>query len=295
MQNFRTDLAEEAVGLHQSAQEDGILQTEYYAGNHIRIVRVDITSQQASQKVGKPCGSYTTVFLPPFGDQSLQNQEDVSVIAGELSSLLPEGLILVVGLGNRDITPDAFGPRAAGQIIATRHLSGELKRSAGLEAFRPTAVLAPGVLGQTGVETVELIQSVVSSIRPAGVLVLDALASRSLDRLGCTIQLADNGISPGSGVQNARRELSAHTLGVPVISLGVPTVVDASTLAADLLEDPSSLEDHRQVFQPRGASMIVTPREIDLLIQRASSTAALAVNKALHPRISVEDFQFLLH
>lgn len=111
MQNFRTDLAEEAVGLHQSAQEDGILQTEYYAGNHIRIVRVDITSQQASQKVGKPCGSYTTVFLPPFGDQSLQNQEDVSVIAGELSSLLPEGLILVVGLGNRDITPDAFGPR----------------------------------------------------------------------------------------------------------------------------------------------------------------------------------------
>lgn len=295
MIHLRTDLAEEAVGLHQSSQEDGILQTEYHAGSRIRIVRVDITTEQAAQKVGKPCGSYTTVFLPPFGDQSLQNQEDVSVIAGELSSLLPEGLILVVGLGNRDITPDAFGPRAAEQIIATRHIPGEVRKRAGLEDFRPTAVLSPGVLGQTGVETGELVRSVVSSIRPAGVLVLDALASRSLDRLGNTVQLADNGISPGSGVHNARRELSPRTLGVPVISLGVPTVVDASTLAADLLEDGRDPEERRQIFQPRGEAMIVTPREIDLLIQRASCTAALAVNKALHPRVSVEDFQFLLN
>ena len=178
-----------------------------------------------------------------------RNQEErIQTAAKEIRSLLPEkGLVLVAGLGNSDITPDDLGPRTANMILATRHISEELARAVGLIGLRPVAVLAPGVLGQTGIETGELLYSIVQRLSPAALIVVDALASRRLDRLGCTLQISDTGISPGSGVGNARPHISRETMGVPVISMGVPTVVDAATLAADLLhcEDDAEQEQVR--------------------------------------------------
>ena len=173
------------------------------------------------------------------------------------------------------------------------HIRGEIARAAGLEGLRPVAVLAPGVLGQTGIETGELLAAAVEQGKPAAVIAIDALASRSLSRLGCTVQLADTGISPGSGVGNKRKELSRETLGVPVIAMGVPTVVDAMTLAADLLGEEDA---HRLLtkVQPDGRAMMVTPREIDMLIDRAAFLCSLAVNTALQPTLSPDDILALV-
>ena len=209
--------------------------------------------------------------------------------------MLPkEGTILIAGIGNETITPDALGPKSADNILATRHITGELKRSLGLSGLRSVAVLAPGVLGQTGIETGELIKSVVESIKPSAVIVIDALASRSLSRLGCTIQISDAGISPGSGVGNHRLSLNKETMGIPVIGIGVPTVVDAQTLALELIPEAKLSYQQKGLVSPRGEQMIVTPREIDLLIERASRLVGMSLNCALHKGLSVEDFCLLL-
>ena len=209
----------------------------------------------------------------PAGDSPLR----------ELAALLPErGTVLVTGLGNESITPDALGPRASRMVLATRHIQGEFARSSGLDDLRATAVLAPGVLGQTGVESGEIVGGLCEVVHPAAVIAIDALASRSVARLGCTVQLCDTGIAPGSGVGNNRKELTEQLLGIPVIGLGVPTVVDARTLAAEL----TGREDAAEQVAPRGAQMMVTPREIDLIISRASRLVAMAVNAALQPDYS---------
>ena len=170
-------------------------------------------------------------------------------------------------------------------VLATRHIQGEYARSAGLDDLRPTAVLAPGVLGQTGVESGEIVKGLCGVVSPAAVVAVDALASRSLARLGCTVQLCDTGIAPGSGVGNSRKELTETLLGVPVVAVGVPTVVDAATLARDL----TGGEESEVAVAPRGAQMMVTPREIDLLIGRASRLVAMAINAALQPAYSPAD------
>ena len=228
-------------------------------------------------------GRYVTLELPPLGEYAEVYGPGMECAARELRRLLPpEGPVLVAGLGNGDMTPDALGPRCCALVLATRHLSGELAKSAGLGALRPVSCLTPGVLGRTGMESAELVAAAVRAVRPAAVLTVDALCARKLSRLGCTIQLSDSGIVPGSGVGNARRELSRGTLGVPVVSMGVPTVVDAATLAADLTgnNDPPA----------ESAGMMVTPREVDLLIDRAAKLCAMAVNRALQPHLSMEEF-----
>ena len=237
-----------------------------------------------------PQGRYITVEVPAFRRNALEPDETADVIADELRALLPqEGAVLVAGLGNSEITPDALGPKFASQVLATRHISRELAESAGLGDLRPVVSLTPGVLGKTGIETGELLRGVVESVRPAAVLTVDALAARRLSRLGCTVQMSDTGVTPGAGVGNARAELSRNSLGVPVIAVGVPTVVDAATLVQDLTQSPP--ED---VFLQEGADMMITPREIDLVIERAARLLALAVNRALQPHLSAREILLLV-
>jgi spore protease len=166
-------------------------------------------------------------------------------------------------------------------VLATRHIRGEFARAAGLDDLRPTAVLTPGVLGQTGTESVEIVRGVCREVQPAAVVVVDALAARSVERLGCTVQLCDSGIAPGSGVGNNRQPLNREVLGVPVIGMGVPTVVDAMTLVREYLGESTDTP-----ISGNEPPMMVTPREIDLVISRAARLVAMAINGALQPAYS---------
>ena len=289
---FRTDLALEE---RESAQGeiDGVEQEQEQDGKCV-VTRIGVRTDEASRRLRKPCGEYITVEMPAISDHIDGQNVYMTRTAQELRRLIPgKGLVLVAGLGNRAITPDALGPQAAGMVLATRHIRGELARVAGLEGLRPVAVAAPGVLGNTGFEAAELLQGLVRQLEPEAVVAVDALAARSLARLGRTVQLSDTGISPGSGIGNARKELTEKTLGIPVIGVGVPTVVDAATLAADLLGG-QGLEEIEQKISPDGASMVVTPREIDLLVSRAAKLVAMAVNLALNPQLSVEEISALV-
>ena len=290
---LRTDLALEAREFVDEKEEGVVVKEEEPDG--IKISEIKILNQKAAKKMNKPIGTYITAELAPLTDNLRDGDSKAEYIGKLIEPLLPkEGTILIAGIGNETITPDALGPKSADNILATRHITGELKRSLGLSGLRSVAVLAPGVLGQTGIETGELIKSVVESIKPSAVIAIDALASRSLSRLGCTIQISDAGISPGSGVGNHRLSLNKETMGIPVIGIGVPTVVDAQTLALELIPEAKLSYQQKGLVSPRGEQMIVTPREIDLLIERASRLVGMSLNCALHKGLSVEDFCLLL-
>ncbi len=296
--NFRTDLALELREQMQERLPAGVEYDEEEQGE-LRISRIQVTTQEGSDAFGKPIGRYVTVELPPFRDAAQLLDGRLNAITQELRAMLPEnGVVLVVGLGNNDITPDALGPKAADLVLATRHIQQEHAKSMGLEGLRAVANLAPGVLGQTGMETGEIIAGVVATIRPAAVIIVDALAARKLSRMGCTVQLTDSGIVPGAGVGNARKAINRETLGVPVISMGVPTVVDAATLTMDILasRDAQFAEDEslRSFLGEDAQSMVVTPREIDLVIERAARLIAMAINCALQPQIDAEDLLTLV-
>ena len=291
----RTDLAveerellgEDIKGVEYSEEECGGLNVE----------RLRITTQRASQLLKKPVGTYITAGLPPLTDNIRDTDERVKALSQEIKRLLPvNGLVLVAGLGNVEITPDALGPKTASKVLATRHISGEIARSTGLDKLRAVAVLNTGVTGQTGIETGELLLGVIKNIRPSALIVVDALASRRLERLGCTVQISDTGISPGAGVGNRRVRIDSDTMGIPVIALGVPTVVDALTLAFDLLD----IDDERQgialshTVSPQGRTMVVTPKEVDLLVDRAAHLISLSVNMALQSDIDTKDLLNLL-
>lgn len=292
--NFRTDLAVEVKEFITEPETKDIQSTTEESGN-FSVSIIDIKSDAGSKKMGKPIGKYITVTCPPFSDASDFDEEEIELIAKQISKLLPQkrNLGLVVGLGNRTITPDALGAQVVEKTLATRHISDEIKRAAGLESLKAVAAFSPGVLGQTGVETAEITGSVVKEIDPDFVIVIDALASRAVSRLGTTVQISNVGISPGSGIMNKRKELSEASLGVPVIAIGVPTVVDAMTLALDI--SGSEYEDlDKEKIEPKGRSMMVTPKEIDLIIQRASKVVALAINRALQPELSLDDIMSLV-
>lgn len=261
------------------------------------IERLRILTKRAAQLLKKPMGHYVTVELPPLTDSIRDTDSRVRALSEEIRRLLPvNGLVLVAGLGNVEITPDALGPKAASKVLATRHIRGEVARSTGLDRLRAVAVVNTGVTGQTGIETGELLQGVIKNIRPSAMIAVDALASRRLERLGCTVQISDTGISPGAGVGNRRVRIDSDTMGIPVIAIGVPTVVDAVTLAFDLLEiddEKESVELSRSV-SPQGRSMVVTPKEVDLLIDRAAHLISLSVNMALQTDIDTEDLLDLL-
>ena len=267
--NFRTDLAIEAAGLEQMSTRD-VTHESRRLGN-LTLYRTRIVTPQGEAEVGKPRGRYVTAVLPPLTDCEQELTAHAAHIGRELATMLPpEGTVLVVGLGNRTVTPDALGPATAERVLATRHIRGEFARAAGLTDLRPTAVVTPGVLGQTGTESSELVRGVCREIHPAAVIVVDALAAAQADRLGRTVQLCDSGIAPGSGVGNDRRPLNREVLGVPVIGMGIPTVVDAVSLGAAETDPP----------------LMVTPREIDLLIARGARLLACAIHAALQPTYS---------
>lgn len=257
-----------------------------------------VKTSEAAKNIGKECGNYITAEMETLTDDFKDTDKRLEIIAQAIRRLLPKkGLVLVAGLGNENITPDALGPKSARGVLATRHIRGELARSTGLDALRSVAVLATGVTGQTGIETGEFILSVAQRIKPAAVIVIDALASRRLERLGCTVQISDTGISPGDGVGNHRAKINKDTVGVPVVSIGIPTVVDAFTLAADLLldSDDNSADLIKRSVYPNGRKMVVTPGEVDLLVERGARLISMAVNIALQPTLSLTDLLSLTH
>ncbi|WP_293969983.1 GPR endopeptidase [uncultured Ruminococcus sp.] len=289
---LRTDLAVEAreiVGEHISGTE-----FKTYSENGLEISRLTVKNQKAKQALGKDIGTYITIELPSLTDNFSETDERLVTIGEEIRRLLPvNGLVLVAGLGNTEITPDSLGPKTSSRILATRHITGEIARATGLDKLRPVAVMQTGVTGQTGIETGEYIMSVVKRIKPNAVVAIDALASRRLERLGCTLQISDTGISPGAGVGNHRTKINKETIGVPVIAIGVPTVVDVQTLANDLIGDEFDAKTREQI-SPHGRQMVVIPREIDLLTERASRLIAFALNGALQNEFDLPDLVSLM-
>ena len=292
---LRTDLAVEA---REIAGEDisGIDFNEYKE-NGLEISRLTVKTQRAGQLLHKEKGTYITIDLPPLTDNFTNTDKRLKTIGSEIRRLLPvNGLVLVCGLGNMEITPDALGPKTSTQVLATRHITGEIAKATGLDRLRPVAVIATGVTGQTGIETGEYLLSIVKKIKPTAIIAIDALASRRLERLGCTLQISDTGIAPGAGVGNHRTKINSDTMGIPVIAIGVPTVVDAATMASDLLNIKNENDSNKlkEQLTPNGRKMVVTPKEIDLLIDRASKLISMSVNYSLHKGLELEDLAMLM-
>lgn len=285
----RTDLALECRELTGKSEIDGV-EVQKEEKDNITITRILINNESGANALDKPLGKYITLEVPPFSYDAELFDGRISALADEISQLLPKnGSILIAGLGNDDITPDALGPQVVSMIFSTRHFVGEIARDIGFENLRTVSCVATGVLGKTGMESAEVIKGVVSSTKPCAVIVIDALASRSVSRLGCTVQISDSGIFPGSGVGNKRMEISERILGIPVVSIGVPTVIDASTFVCGILDcDDEKCEEIRLAIEPRGKRMMVTPREIDLITHRAAKYIAMGINCALNPELSPE-------
>ncbi len=289
---LRTDLAVEAREI--AGENVSGVEFKSYKENNLSISRLKVKNQKAKLSLGKEIGTYITIELPSLTDNFSETDKRLITIGEEIRRLLPvNGLVLVVGLGNTEITPDSLGPKASSRVLATRHISGEIARATGLDRLRPVAVIQSGVTGQTGIETGEYILSIVKRIKPTAVVAIDALASRRLERLGCTLQISDTGISPGAGVGNHRTKINQETIGVPVIAIGVPTVVDIQTLASDLLEDEYTKQTQK-LIRPNNRDMIVIPREIDLLTERASRLIGFALNGALQNEFDLSDLVSLM-
>lgn len=289
---LRTDLAVEAREM--AGENISGVEFKSYKENNLSISRLKVKNQKAKLSLGKEIGTYITIELPSLTDNFSETDKRLITIGEEIRRLLPvNGLVLVVGLGNTEITPDSLGPKASSRVLATRHISGEIAKATGLDRLRPVAVIQSGVTGQTGIETGEYILSIVKRIKPTAVVAIDALASRRLERLGCTLQISDTGISPGAGVGNHRTKINQETIGVPVIAIGVPTVVDVQTLASDLLDDEYTKQTQK-LIRPNNRDMIVIPREIDLLTERASRLIGFALNGALQNEFDLPDLISLM-
>ena len=287
----RTDLALEAAQLWQeSAGEAGTLpgvESEEATREGYPVTTVRIRDEAGARALGKPVGTYVTLEL----DGLARREEDAfgraaRAIAAEVEAMAAaEGLALVVGLGNRAVTPDIVGPLAAEHVLVTRHLVEQLPEHFG--HLRPVAAAAPGVLARTGVESGETAAALTAKLRPACVIAIDALASRAVERLYRTVQLSDTGLAPGSGVGNHRFALNRETLGVPVLAVGVPTVVDGATLALDLLERAGAALPDRDALG--GADLFVTPREIDSRAADLARAIGYGVSMGLNPSLTVDD------
>lgn len=286
--DFRTDLALEKREMLGKKEPEGVRSSTFKKGD-VSFTKIKILNGEGSKALGKPVGTYITAEIPQLMKNPITDEDMIEAIAEQLRSLLPErGTVLVVGLGNTDITPDAVGPKSVSTVLATRHISRELSEEIGLGELRSVAGFVPGVLGRTGLEAAESVRGLVSAVEPSAIIAIDALAARKLSRLGTTVQISDIGIIPGSGVGNARKEITEDSVGVPVISVGIPTVVDVCTLVNDLTDSKGKIAENR------GQDMIITPREIDIVIERASELIGMSINKALQPDISVEEMLMLV-
>lgn len=295
MSLFRTDLAMERMTFPGAAGEGVSVQTRR-TGN-AEITWVSIETEKAAQRIGKPQGSYWTMAHP---DLPFLTPEERMQVAKEIAQVLrimlpPKGDVLVLGLGNRRMTADALGDRVVSGVMVTRHL--------GEEKLRGVCAMAPGVLGVTGVETAEMARGLVERIRPSAVLVIDALAAMETDHIGTTVQLTNTGIQPGSGVGNRRTAIDESLLHVPVIAMGIPMVVHASTIVRDtlrkLLSAESTEEEAHQMAEQLSrqitGNLVVTPRDIDELVAGLADMLALAVNAALQTGFSIDELSHYLH
>ncbi len=285
--DFRTDLALERCEFLGKKETEGI-EIEEFDAKKARVSRITVTDENGEKLVGKPRGIYVTVEVAPFAKHAQFIDDSLDALVAEIRRLIPpKGSVLVAGLGNMKITPDALGPKCASMIFSTRHITGELLEETGLSGLRTVSSFSTGVTGDTGAQAGELLRGITQVLKPDAVITIDALAARSVSRLGNTVQMCSTGIVPGSGVGNAREEISEKTLGIPVIAVGVPTVVDAATLITDCSQK-SALK-----FPEGARNMMVTPREVDMMIERAAKLTALAINCALQPNISPEDMLIL--
>lgn len=281
MQNIRTDLALEAHELSKknakhTGELDGV-EAEVTEHGHITMTKVKITNENGARELGKAMGNYITIEAPNL-KYSLDDYENVcKIIAEELEKMTEikkNSLTLVVGLGNRDITPDALGTDVVSNVMVTHHI----KHMEGFENMNGVCAIVPGVLGTTGIETLEIIKGITERLKPELIIAVDALAAADIRRVSTTIQIADTGIQPGAGVGNNRQGLNEESLGVKVIAIGVPTVIDASTISK--VEIPEEL-----------APLMVTTKDIDLVIERMSKTVANGINMALHKDWSLRDIE----
>lgn len=318
MKNIRTDLAIEAREIFGKGDKSEIpgVRVDVEKTEDITITRVIVEEEVGARIMGKAKGNYITLEVPGLKDNDKDLQEDVSIaLSKEIMKLVKlnnKSVILVVGLGNWNITPDALGPKVVEHLLVTRHIKEYIPEQIE-EGVRSVCAVAPGVLGITGIETSEIIRGIVDRIKPDLVIAIDALASRKLERVNTTIQIADTGINPGSGVGNNRKQLSKETLGIPVIAIGVPTVVDAATMANDtidlvldtmiketsedsefykMLKDMNRDDKYKliqEVLNPYFGNLMVTPKEVDRLIEDISVVIADGLNVALHPGIDTKD------
>lgn len=314
--SLRTDLALETAECLAEGARGGIEVENEDFGDKIKVSTVKITDKQGEAQTGKAMGTYITLESPYMKENEVAKHEEIiKILSGKLSELLKidrDSVILVVGLGNWNVTPDALGPKVVSRVLVTRHIASEVPEDID-ENVRSVAAVSPGVMGITGIETGEIIMGIAEKIKPDAVIAIDALAARKASRINSTIQIADTGVCPGSGVGNRRMELSRKTLGVPVIAVGVPTVVDAATLVSDTLDTilEELIEQSTKstalyqllagmtgddkydlicsILNPYENNLFVTPKEVDAVIDRLSGIIANALNIALHPGISKED------
>ena len=292
MKQRRTDLAEEIHELwkisHKNENLAGVAEKEFsLAGYPCRAVQ--ITSDAAAKALEKERGMYLTLDFSSYWQRRQGSfPRAVKAVGTALKDLLGDskGTVLVAGLGNRAMTPDAVGPLAVENILVTRHLEKRF-------SLRSVAAMVPDVLGNTGMESAELIQAAVEKVKPSAVVVIDALSARRLSRLCASVQLATTGISPGSGVGNRRSEISETTLGVPVFSMGIPTVVDAATLTLDVLEEAGMGQLEPEALRGFDENVFVTPRSIDSQVKELSRVLGYGINFALQ-NLNVEEITSLL-
>ena len=286
-QSIRTDMALERLDFankkhgHGRGMSGVSYRRKTICGFHVHIM--DIQTEEAAAKLCKPVGRYITVSLKKMIKRCDDSFIDgVMCLSGLMKDLLPKGnKYLIACLGNPNITPDAIGPLCAKHLMVTRHLKAYMPDT--FSDFAEVSLVCPGVLGTTGIESASLVKGAVDAVHPDGVIVIDALAAGNMERLCTTIQICNTGIEPGSGVGNRRFALNSETLGVPVISAGIPTIVDVSTLLYSIA--PDTVSDHSE----KNNHMMVTPREIDSFVADSAKLLAYGLNFALHKDLTLGD------
>ncbi len=317
LQNCRTDLALEMQEKYcTTGEKDGIkVDVRKVGGQEIFVTTVNVMTDEASKEIGKPIGKYVTIECEEMKGPDREIHDIVIELATEkireLIDIHKDDRVLIVGLGNEFVTPDAIGPKVVSKAIVTGHMydlwSDDIKRN-----FSRVYAISPGVMGQTGVETVDIVKGVVDKIKPKAVIVVDALAGRKIERINNTIQISDSGIVPGAGIGNARKGLNEETLGVKVVAIGVPTVISTTTLISDSIDhiiyelasntktdenltEMFKLDDERKyniindILQPYTSSMFVTPKEIDQVVERLSNIIANSINLSVNEGLTKED------
>lgn len=311
MYNFRTDLASERRDIYQKAnnvqgQINGVESEQEEIDENLKVERVKITNEEGEKAIGKPVGTYVTVDIKGLKiAQEEELEKAATVVSRELGKIIDnhidkQGEILVVGLGNIYVTPDSLGPKVINDIEVTRHIINYLPQYVE-EGTRMVSAISPGVLGTTGIETVEILKGIVDNINPKLLIVIDALASRSIERISSTVQISDTGIVPGAGVGNTRSEISKNSLGIPVVAIGIPTVVETAVLVNDSLDlfieklqdeaksndylnklkEEDNYEEIKEALIPREYNLIVTPKEIDELIENMTKIVATGINQSV--------------